>query len=311
MKDKIGRNINYMKVSLTDKCNLRCMHCIYNCSDEKSDRSSLSALEVITVVKAAARLGIEKIKYTGGEPLLVHNLDRIIYETKRIKGIKDVGITTNGIKLYDMIDDLKKVGLNRINISIPALDDKKYSYITRGGSLKSVIAGLFKCLSLGIENIKLNVYLLKGINDNEIYGFIKLTKDFPIEVRFIEIMPKAEAKNIFMYNFMSLEEVKNAHPELIPSGKESDGRTELYGIQGGRGRIGLIRPMSGKFCAGCNKIEMTHYGSIRQCVLSDMEYNVKRHLNNDKSLMNNLSRLIYTKPKEHYMEQEYKNQIMF
>ncbi|WBW99506.1 GTP 3',8-cyclase MoaA [Oceanirhabdus sp. W0125-5] len=305
MIDKKGRKINYLRVSLTDRCNLRCTYCMPEEGIiKKSHDDILHFKDILKVIKAASNLGVKKVRFTGGEPLIVKGVDELIYETSKIQGINDISLTTNGILLSDKIHDLKRAGLNRVNISLDTLDKDKYKAITRGGELNKVLDAIDKCQELGIKSIKINAVLIKGFNDNEIESFIKLTKESTIHVRFIELMPIGEGVKFFNDSFISSKEIINRYPQLIPVEREEFGTAELFKLKDGKGRIGFINPLSCKFCVECNRIRLTSEGGIKPCLHSAEEYNIKKYLNNEAIMTKELENIIYNKPLEHHLGED-------
>lgn len=305
MIDNYGRKIEYLRISLTDKCNLRCVYCMPD-NDREIEKKycdkTLNNEEIIKVIKAGATLGIKKIRYTGGEPLTVKGIDELIYNTAQIPGIMDIAVTTNGILLDDMAEDLKKVGLKRVNISLDTLNEDKFTKITRGGKLKKVLYGIEKCLSLGITPLKINTVLLNGINDDEIEDFINLTRELPIDVRFIELMPIGEGIKFYKKAAMTSEEVLERFPDLIPVKTTDISTAELYKVKDAKGKVGFISPLSCKFCKDCNKIRLTSEGMIKPCLHSQEEVDIKEYLNNEVLLISRLKKAILSKPEEHKIE---------
>lgn len=315
MLDSHGRKIDYLRISLTDKCNLRCIYCmpnsnksIYKCKD------TMNIEEIINIVKASAKLGIEKVRYTGGEPLIFNGIEELIYRTSKIQGIRDISITTNGILLPDMLINLKKAGLKRFNISLDTLKNDRYKKITNGGNIDKVILAINKALKLGFNSVKINVVVLKGINDDEIGDFINLTKALPIEVRFIELMPIGEGIQYYKKMFMPCSEILEIFPELIPIKSENTSTAELYRVENGKGRVGFIRPLSCKFCSNCNKIRITSEGRIKPCLHSKEEIDIRKNLEDNISIESCLKQAILNKPLEHKLELSKKsetNRMMF
>lgn len=305
MLDKHGRNINYLRVSLTDRCNLRCIYCMPKEGIPKKNHDKILRFEeTIKIIRAVSTLGINKIRFTGGEPLIIQGIDKIIHETGKLENITDISLTTNGILLESMAADLKRGGLTRVNISLDTLKEDKYKMITRGGDIKKVTGAIEKCLSLGMTPIKLNIVLMKGINDDEIDDFIKLTKEMPIHVRFIELMPIGEGVKYYENSFMSAKEVIESHPELIPMDRPKSGTAELFKIKDAKGIVGFINPLSCKFCSDCNRIRLTAQGGIKPCLHSSEEINIKKYLDNEVLLHSALKDIIYNKPSEHHMEED-------
>jgi cyclic pyranopterin phosphate synthase len=225
-------------------------------------------------IKSAAELGINKIRITGGEPLVKRGIVNLCKAVADIPGIEEVCITTNGILLTKYAGELKDAGVDRLNISLDTLNPEKFNYITRIGNLQDVLDGLQAAEDVGFENIKINCVLMGGFNDDEIEAFVDLTKHKPIEVRFIELMPIGGGIGFDKNQFVSCDEVLKRVPELESLNKD-DGVARLYQIPGTPGRVGLIRPISCEFCEGCNKIRLTADGKIKPCLHSNQEISIK------------------------------------
>lgn len=305
MRDNQGRNINYLRVSVTDRCNLRCIYCMPEEGIKSLEHDDIMRFEeIIKIVKAAASLGIKKIRYTGGEPLVMKEIDKLIYETSKFQGIEDIAITTNGILLADMADDLKRAGLNRVNISLDTLDKDKFKKITRVGNLDNVLESINKCLEIGIKPVKINTVLMKGLNDVEIDDFINLAKEMPVEIRFIELMPIGESIKLYKESKVDFSDILVRYPELIPVESKKGTTAQLYRIPGSRGKIGFISPISCKFCADCNKIRLTSTGAIKPCLHSNEEINLLEYLDSEELLSAKLRAAIFNKPLEHHLKEE-------
>lgn len=308
MKDGCGREINYMRVSITDRCNLRCIYCMPEKGIEKKEHMDILRHEdIIKIVKSSAKLGINKIRLTGGEPLIVQDLDKLIYEINNIQGIEDIGITTNGILLKEMAPELKKCGLKRINISLDTLKEDKYREITRGGDINKVFDAIEACLSLGINPVKLNTVVIRGINDDEISELMNLTKKYPIDIRFIELMPIGEGERYYKNGFISSEEIIKNHAELKPLELKKSETSENYTFKGSKGRVGFISPLSCKFCSDCNRIRLTSMGTIKPCLHSEKEFNIRECINNEEMLTASIKNSIMNKPEQHHLDTEEKS----
>jgi len=291
MKDKFNREINYLRISLTDKCDLRCCYCMSEKGIEKKSHDEiLSEEELLDVVNEAVKLGINKVRLTGGEPLVKKNILSIIEKISRINGINDLSLTTNGTRLKEMAFDLKKAGLNRINISLDTLNKDKYKYITRCGDINNVLDGLKKAKEVGFDKIKINVVLIKGFNDDEIKDFINLTVDEDIDVRFIELMPMIndEINKSYVSNQIVLEKVNLDY-------LGTQGVAEMYKLSNGKGKVGLISAISNSFCNKCNKIRLTADGKLKPCLHSNIEIPIKGVEDKKEALI----QAIKDKPEEH------------
>jgi len=303
MRDQYGRNIDYLRVSLTDRCNLRCIYCMPEDGIEKLRHEDILRFEeVLQIIRAFAKIGGRKIRFTGGEPLILKGITELIRETSQIPGIEDIALTTNGMLLADMADDLKKAGLKRVNISLDSLKPDKFNQITRGGDVKKILAAIEKCLSVGISPVKINVVLIKGVNDDEVQDFAKLTVNLPLHVRFIELMPLGEGKKYYQSGYMSSNEIMMRIPDLIPLEDDMPGTAKMYKLKNAKGKIGFITPMSCKFCSSCNRIRLTSVGTIKPCLHSEAEISIKEYLSNEAFLVAALKNAVFGKPREHYLE---------
>ena len=275
MLDQYKRNINYMRISVTELCNLRCRYCMpVEGICKKEHKEMLSEDELVQAVEAAVSLGITKLRITGGEPLVKRNILSICRRIAAVNGIREVCMTTNGILLPALAVPLREAGVTRLNISLDTLDRKKYAYITRGGALDDAWAGIEAALSAGYQKVKLNAVLIGGFNDEEIAALAELTKQYPLDVRFIEMMPMYNSGDFDETAFLPCEKVLEVLPEL--AAVEPDGGVaQLYQLPGAMGRVGLIRPVNAHLCGSCNRIRLTADGKIKPCLHSAEEYNIK------------------------------------
>ena len=307
MKDKFGREINYLRISVTDRCNLRCRYCMpaEGFAHLIPREEILSFEEIIRLVKAAASLGIYKIRLTGGEPLVRHSIIELIRSINAVEGIREIAITTNGILLADMADDLKAAGLKRVNISLDTMDPAKFAEITRGGDIQKVLDGIKAAQRVGLTPVKINTVALGGFNDMEFGDFIELTRDNDICVRFIELMPIGSADVGDGYGFISNQEILKRFPELVPEKKEKYSVSVNYRLPGAKGTVGLISALSNHFCAECNKIRMTSDGKIKPCLHSNEEIPLKSVLANgsDQEVVEALAESIGHKVEHHLLNE--------
>ena len=275
MRDNFGREITYLRLSVTELCNLRCRYCMPEDGVCKKDhREMLTEDEMVMAAKAAAELGITKIRITGGEPLVKRNILSICERISRIEGINELCLTTNGTLLKDFAKDLKKAGVSRLNISLDTLKPEKFAYITRKDNFKDAVEGIKAAVDAGFEKIKINAVLIGGFNDDEIAAFSELTRKHPIDVRFIELMPMYDSGDFTQSAYLPASAVieKLGEVEKIPS---ADGVADLYRLPGARGSVGLISAVSNHFCGSCNRIRLTADGKIKPCLHSDVEFSVK------------------------------------
>jgi len=272
---------------------------------KKDHQDMLSLEEIVEIVKAGVKLGIDKVRITGGEPLVRNGIVEFIELISNIDGIKDIAITTNGILLPKYAKDLKKAGLKRVNISIDSLKPDKYKEITRGGDLSKVLDGINEAIRLELTPVKLNVVAIGGYNDDEIGDFIQLTKDKPIDVRFIELMPIGEASEWGKERFISNEDIKNMFPDLESTETEKSSPAKYYKLAGGMGRVGFINPISSHFCGDCNRLRLTSDGKLKPCLHSNDEIDILEVVkNNPEKIYDVLKCAIMSKPEKHDLYSE-------
>ena len=275
MKDTYGREISYLRLSVTELCNLRCRYCMPAegvCKKEHDEM--LTEEEIVLAVETAAELGVTKLRITGGEPLVKKNIVSICGRTAAVPGIREVCITTNGTRLPELARPLREAGVRRLNISLDTLSEEKYRYITRIGSLNQAIDGIEAALDAGYDKIKLNAVLIGGFNDDEIAPLAGLTRRWPVDVRFIELMPMYDSGDFGPEAFIPCERVLQALPELEKESPDG-GVARLYRLPGAQGRIGLISPLSSHFCAACNRIRLTADGKLKPCLHGKAEFSIK------------------------------------
>lgn len=275
MIDRLGRNITYLRISVTDKCNLRCRYCMPEEGVCKRNHDEmLTEDEIIMAVEAAAALGIHKIRITGGEPLVKKNIVSICRRAAAVEGIQEVCLTTNGILLPQLGKALKEAGVKRINLSLDTLDEEKYTYITRIGKLDAFRAGLDAAFQAGFEKIKVNAVLIGGFNDNEIVRLANLTREYPLDMRFIELMPILDSDEFGEAAYVPYSRVL----EMLAEAKEmpqDGGVAKLYRLPGAQGNIGLISPINAHFCGQCNRMRLTADGKLKPCLHAEDEYSIK------------------------------------
>ena len=297
MIDNHGRQINYLRLSVTERCNLRCRYCMPEDGICKMDRIELmTEEEMIQAVEVAASLGIRKLRITGGEPLVKCNILSICEKAAAVEGIEEVCITTNGTLLPKLAKPLIEAGVKRINLSLDTLDPHKYAYITRRGTLDEAMDGLQAALDVGFEKVKINAVLIGGFNDDEILPLAKLTKQYPVDVRFIELMPIQDHDEFGEAAFIPCKRIIEKLPEAVPQ-KRDGGVARLYRLPGALGNIGLISPLSDHFCASCNRIRLTADGKLKPCLHSRDEFSIKG-LDRDEMLAE-FKRAILAKPSCH------------
>ena len=295
MKDQYQREISYLRVSVTDLCNLRCRYCMPEGVCQKSHADILSFEEITEIVTAAAQLGIRKVRITGGEPLVRRGVTELCRMVAAVPGIEEVALTTNGILLEQYAQGLKEAGVNRVNISLDTMDPEKYRYITGGGSLEGALRGIQAAFRAGLTPVKVNTVLIGGFNDDEIEEFVSLTRERPVELRFIELMPMGGEFGKEAY--LPGDEVLHRVPELAPVETEKGGVARLYRLPDGKGKVGLISAVSRHFCATCNRLRLTSEGNLKPCLHSNQEIRVRgKH---GEELLDTLRTAILEKPRMH------------
>lgn len=298
MIDTFGREIYYLRLSVTDRCNLRCRYCMPadGICNKKRHEEMLTEDEMVMAVRAAASLGIRKLRLTGGEPLVKKNILSICERCAAVDGIRELCMTTNGTLLPTMAGALKAAGVSRLNISLDTLDAEKYAAITRVGVLDEALRGIEAALDAGFAGIKINAVLIGGFNDGEIPALADLTRHWPVDVRFIELMPMTENETFGKNAYVPDEAVLTALPELVPA-PQNDGVARLYRLPGAKGNVGLISAVSNHFCAGCNRIRLTADGKLKPCLHSDREYSIKGL--SEEEMRREIEKVILAKPACH------------
>ncbi len=313
--DSYNRHINYLRISVTDRCNLRCIYCMPSGGvDLLNHAEILTFEEIIRISRVAAETGISKIRITGGEPLVRKGISELITSLGNIPNIKELSMTTNGILLHKHAASLKKAGLERINISLDTLKPAKYKEITRIGDINEFLSGLKKAQEVGFYPIKINVVVMRGVNDDEITTFAKLTIAKPFHVRFIEFMPIDVNSSWKKTCFISNKDIKKrieGFGTLHPVAQTSKaGPAEMFQLDGARGKIGFISALSNHFCSSCNRLRLTADGKLRTCLFSDNEIDLKTPIRqgiDDRGLADIITHAILSKPLKHVaMEPSFK-----
>ncbi len=324
--DNFGREISYLRVSITDRCNYRCIYCKPEEQFEFIPHEEILRYEeIVEIIKEAVNLGVTKVRITGGEPLARKGVVDFIRKLREIKKLEDISLTTNGFFLSEYAKKLKDAGLNRVNISLDSLQEEKYNRITRGGSLEKALKGINSALKAGLLPVKINTVLIRGINDDEVEDFVRLTLRRPLNIRFIELMPSGE-KVIGNYKdkFISVLEVKESLEKKysfdpINTGS-GNGPAKYYQIKGGQGTIGFITALSQHFCETCNRIRLTSEGKLRPCLFSNKEVDIKQAIRNAKTddkiirskiIRNNIEEAINIKPEGHKLNKKFSNRDFF
>lgn len=305
MLDGEGRLIEYLRLSVTDRCNCRCTYCMpAGGVPMLGHRDILSFEELTEVVTACAQLGVRKVRLTGGEPLVRRGLPELVRMIRAVPGVEELAMTTNATLLAPVAAELHHAGLDRLNVSLDTLDAARYAELTCGGSLEDALAGLAAARDAGFSRTKVNCVLMGGVNDADVPRLAELARTEPIDVRFIELMPMGPCAGWPKARFIPAETVLEAVPGLVPLRR--DGVAELWHAPGWAGNVGLIRPMSHRFCDGCSRIRVTADGRLKPCLHSAAEIPL-RGLHGE-ALLAELRRGIAAKPAYHHMDQDHASQ---
>ena len=289
MFDSFNRPITYLRVSITDLCNLRCVYCMPETGIQKLERADILSFEEITkLVQIGAGLGINKIRLTGGEPLVRRGVMGLIRSLTAIPGITECALTTNGILLEQFAGELAAAGLPRVNISLDSLNPEKFRQITRGGELSSVLAGIQAAKKHNLIPIKVNAVIIRGLNDDEISDFVRLAKTADLQVRFIEVMPFSDNAHYWSRDKIvpvsEIFEAARQSEELIPAEPVGGaGPARIYRFKSGQGSLGFISPVSSGFCHQCNRLRLTADGRLMNCLYTGQEFDLKTPLRSGAS----------------------------
>ena len=319
LSDTFNRPINYLRISVTDRCNLRCIYCLPEDGVRLMNHHDiLSYEEIASVTRLAAEMGINKVRLTGGEPLVRANLPDLVSMLSRMEGIDDIALTTNGILLKDYASELKRAGLKRVNVSLDTLDEDKFERITRRRKLSHVLEGIEAARACGLNPVKINMVVMRGVNDGEIIDFARLSLSQGWHVRFIELMPfnsedppeghSAQTGGEFLPKFMPAEEIKKRLSNLgelephVPMA--GNGPARYFRFSRATGTVGFITPVSQHFCVTCNRLRLTAEGKLRPCLLSDQEVDLRQSLRNGASpekLKQLIKQAVQKKPGKHQL----------
>ncbi len=305
--DQFGRHIRYLRISLTDRCNLRCVYCMPEKMVFLPREELLTDEELIRLARLFAELGFDKIRLTGGEPTVRPNLVELVARMAALPGIREISMTTNGLRLKTLAEPLARAGLKRVNVSLDTLDPAKFRRITRWGQLEEVWEGILAAEAAGLTPIKLNAVVVRGYNDQDMVDLAALTLTRPWQVRFIEVMPFADVAPFAQQVIVSTAEmIRILEGEFGPLEPVNDGRLDgearVYRIRGAVGSVGFISPVSEPFCAQCNRVRLTAEGRLRLCLLRDDEVDLRGPLRSgasDEELKALIQAAIWRKPWGH------------
>ncbi len=309
LKDQFGRSIEYLRISVTDRCNFRCVYCMpLEGLDWLPKAEILSFEEITEVVRQLAPLGLRRLRLTGGEPTIRPDLTALVRMLKAIPEIEDIALSTNGVKLPELAAPLRLAGLDRVNISADSLRSDRIAAIARRNFPFDPIASAQAASNAGLDPIKINVVVMRGINDDEIADFAKLTLDHPWHIRFIELMPVGDMANLTWDHVVPSEEVlkrASVHGVLEPSSgpARGNGPAAYHRYPGAPGTIGVITPMTHTYCGSCNRVRLTADGRLRTCLYGDHEVNLREPLRAGQALEPLFIQALANKPKEHNLLQ--------
>ena len=309
LTDKFSRQIHDLRISVTDKCNLRCIYCMPEGGLPWLRREEiLSYEEIVAVVRAAAAVGVRAIRLTGGEPLVRRNVSQLVAAIAATPGIEDVALSTNGLLLEDQLPELARAGLRRINLSLDTLREDRFEEIARRPGLKDVLRAIDSAVTFGLTPVKINCVVMRGKNDDELEAFAELTRDRPVFVRFIEVMPVHDNVELQRDTYVSSDEILGRIAELgelrpVP-GPFGNGPARYYAYPGAAGAIGVISPLSHDYCETCNRVRLTADGRLRLCLFGDYALDLRGPLREGASTAEIASLLrsaMLIKPERHHL----------
>lgn len=310
MVDGFGRRIEYLRISVTDKCNLRCVYCMPLEGMQWLKRDDLLSFEeIVEIVQVMAGLGLRRVRFTGGEPLVRRDLPELVRAVASVPGIDDLALSTNGVLLEDHAAALADAGLTRVNVSLDSLQPQRVDDIARRpGSFARIMRGLEAAERFGFAPLKLNVVLMRGVNDDEIADFAALTRDRPWHVRFIEVMPTEANLDVSREQFISCDEAlervrRLGELEAVPQGPTGNGPARYWRFPGAAGTVGVITPMSHNFCDRCNRMRLTAEGQLRPCLFGDLQTDLRAALRAGSPVEPLIRETLRVKPERHWLEQ--------
>jgi len=306
VQDPYGRRIDYLRISVTDRCNLRCFYCMPSEGVRPlRHKDTLTYEEIIRIVRIAAPIGIRKVRITGGEPLVMKNIPFLIAALKGISGIENLSLTTNGVLLEKYADELAAAGLDRVNVSLDSLDPERYSEITRGGSLDAVLKGIERAEKAGLKPVRINMVPIRGFNEGEIEAFARITLEKSYQVRFIEFMPIGARELWSKEKYIPVNEIKSLVEKvgrLTPVKIRKSGPARYFRFDNAPGVVGFINAVTHQFCSECNRLRLTSDGKLRPCLFSETEIDLKTPLRSgasDDEIKRLINLSIEVKPEGH------------
>ncbi|KAM9075211.1 molybdenum cofactor biosynthesis protein 1 isoform 2-T2 [Megaptera novaeangliae] len=306
LTDGFGRRHSYLRISLTEKCNLRCQYCMPEDGVPLTPKADLlTTEEILTLARLFVKEGVDKIRLTGGEPLIRPDVVDIVAQLHQLEGLRTIGITTNGINLARLLPQLQKAGLSAINISLDTLVPAKFEFIVRRKGFRKVMEGIHKAIELGYSPVKVNCVVMRGLNEDELPDFVALTEGLPLDVRFIEYMPfdgnKWNFRKMVSYKEM-LDTLRQQWPELEKLPEEESSTAKAFQIPGFRGRVSFITSMSEHFCGTCNRLRITADGNLKVCLFGNSEVSLRDHLRagaSEEELLSVIGAAVGRKKRQH------------
>ena len=309
LADQFGRAIEYLRISVTDRCNFRCLYCMPVAGLQWLPKADILSYEEITrVVEQLAPLGLRRLRITGGEPTIRPDLDRLIAMLRAVPGVEDLSLSTNGVRLAELAGSLRAAGIDRVNISVDSLRADRIKAISRRNLDFDPVAAAMAAESAGLAPIKINVVVMRGINDDEVGDLARLTAEHPWHVRFIELMPVGELRDLTWDHVVPSEEILRRLERISPlesveAPARSNGPARYFRFRGAAGSIGLITPMTHSYCGSCNRVRLTADGRLRTCLFGDAETDLRTPLRDGLPLEPFFRAALRAKPKEHHLLQ--------
>ena len=310
LADQFNRPITYLRISVTDKCNLRCVYCMPEQGLPWLPKSEILTYEEIAqLVRAAASVGVRSIRLSGGEPLIRKNIWHLVEEIAAIPGIEDIALSTNGLLLAEQIDDLLRAGLRRVNVSLDTLQEPRFMEIARRPGLDKVLSGIDAAIARGLSPVKINCVVMRGYNDDEIAAFAQWTKERAVYVRFIELMPVQENLDVQRDAYVSadeiLERVRSIGDLDAVEGPGGNGPARYFAFPGAPGAVGVISPLSHDYCERCNRVRLSADGHLRLCLFGDQGIDLRTPLRagaSDGDIADILRSAMLIKPERHHLK---------
>lgn len=309
MRDAFGRDIHYLRISVTDRCNLKCVYCIPDWMEWIEKEGILSYEEIERLVRVFARLGVKRLRLTGGEPTVRRELPTLVGMLSEVPGIEDIALSTNGLRLAELAGPLSRMGLKRVNVSLDSFEGARFRDMTRGGELERVLAGIEAAERAGLHPIKINVVIMRGRNDGEILDFARVTRERPWHVRFIEMMPLEGNVSQQETSYVPTDEVRTVLEtigDLEPAGEMTgNGPATYYRYPGAPGTVGFISPLNHNFCDRCNRVRLTADGKLRLCLFGDGEIDLATPMRagaTDEEIAERIHAGLAVKPQRHWLD---------